>query len=121
MRRRFLNVLAALSRLLCIATVVLWVRSYSGADSISRMQVLRVDSDSSDALIDEIQWSRGQMRLMLREQTLYFGSSTPGMGVIPPPHWSFFRYGLGYWGEHAPPPPSVWNRLGFGTLRRVRV
>src|SRR4051812_20890956 len=31
---RLFNVLAALSLLLCVATVVLWVRSYSGSDYV---------------------------------------------------------------------------------------
>ena len=38
MKRRLLNLLTALSLLLCVAVVVLWVRSYGGTDRLERYQ-----------------------------------------------------------------------------------
>src|SRR5436190_17417591 len=59
----------------------------------------------------QVQWTRGQVRFLIREDTSYFpGQMTP---EVAKPRWSYFRYGAGHVGWEAPPARNVWNRLGL--------
>jgi hypothetical protein len=53
MKRRVLNLLTALSLLLCVAVVVLWVRSHSFKDG------LQLRPRSGGGLVVHVSWGRG--------------------------------------------------------------
>jgi hypothetical protein len=113
MKRRLPNLLTALSLLLCVAVVVLWVRSYFVADWITRTTVrpggIRRDvtewvSFSSEGLIQvsagSFQWGNGPPP--------FAGSTTPGVA------WRWKRNATGDLRETPSSPRKAWHRLGFG-------
>jgi len=111
MRRRLFTFAAALSLLLCVAAIALWVRSYTGSDSVSRRWMTAADSHHIEHRGQQIQWTLGQVRFLIQNDTAFFpGQMTPDSAN---PHWSYFRYGAGHDGWEAPPAESIWNRLGF--------
>jgi hypothetical protein len=119
-RRRLVNLLTAISLLLCVATMVLWARSYSGASSISRTQVRSNDGRGTKNRTHEIQLGVGQIRFVIRDQTvLHIGRfNPPWNGQLPSTrpadmtaHWSYIPRGTTSIGEIEP--GSVWDRLGF--------
>src|SRR6478672_9941447 len=92
---------AGMSLMLCAATVALWVRSYSGSDSVSRRWMTAADEHSIKHRGQQVQWTRGQVRFLLRQDTSYFpGKMTPEAAK---PQWSYFRYGAGHFGWETPP------------------
>ena len=94
MRRRLLNLLTALSLLLCVAVVALWVRSYWVADTLS--------------------WSGGMAcRVGSHNGLLVWNVFRPDPGYTKLPWWQTYRgRDPGYaWDRLG---RSAWNRLGFG-------
>jgi hypothetical protein len=115
MRRGLYSFAAALSLLLCVATMGLWVRSYSGSDSVSRRWMTAADAHAVEHRGQQIQWTRGQVRFLIQHETLFSSRSmqwrmTPDAAT---PRWSYFRYGAGHVGWDAPFARNTWNRLGF--------
>lgn len=111
MQRRIPTVCAALSLLLAIWAVALWVRSYSGSDSVSRRRMTAASPRHIESRGEEVQWTLGQVRFLIRRDTSFFpGRMTPEAAR---PRWSCVRYGAGHLGWEAPPARSVWSRLGF--------
>jgi hypothetical protein len=122
MTRRLLNLLTALSMLLCVAVVALWVRSYSGGDQLQRLrptQKLRIISRSG-----RIGFERWVGPF---DDDATFGATTgsseePGADRAGPPDDTVTtRFGWSYNGWPANDPPvfgnAWWNRVGFGAFR----
>ena len=111
---RPLPILSALSLLLCAAAVVLWVRSYSGSDYVSRNKALSSDPTTIRSRGQQVRWTRGTIRLETSDLTYYpHGHPVPPAPADPPAHWGYGRLGAGHLGWDAPPEQSIWNRLGF--------
>ena len=111
MRRTLFTIAAALSFALCLASLTLWARSYTGSDSITRRWMTAADAHHSQHQSQEIQWTAGQMRFLVRHDTSFFPAHLTEDAARP--RWSYFRYGKGHIGWDAPPATTTWNRLGF--------
>ena len=111
MRRRFFTLAAAISLALCALATALWVRSYSGSDSVTCRWMTAADAHHTEHRGQEIQWTLGQVRFLIRHDTAYFpGQMTPDAAK---PQWTYFRYGQGHAGWDAPPATDLLSRLGF--------
>ena len=113
MTRLLLNLLTLLSLLLCVASIVLWVRSYPGSDYVSRGKLVAGTPPAVTMRVLQVAWTRGSVRLTDTEAT-YYPQGWP-VGPAPPDaraHWGWGRLGPGPWGFY-PPGESLWNRLGF--------
>ena len=102
MKRRFLNVLTALSLLLCVAVSVLWVRSYWASDVLEWVYV-----------------SPAELRAVTVSTTsggLTVSNRTGGPVVARPGQdrngWSFWRYSESIFSTVGRPKPS-WQWPGF--------
>jgi hypothetical protein len=109
MRRRFFSAASLLSLVLCVATVVLWVRSHSISDSVSH----EVPSPDFGYTV-ETAWL-GEGCLVFASDISGLRSDDPGDGstsTAPKELWSWRQRGAE---RHVPidPPHSIWNRLGF--------
>jgi hypothetical protein len=111
MRRRLLTLAAAISLVLCAVATGLWVRSYSGSDAVSRRWMTAADEHHTEHRSQEIQWTLGQVRFVLRHDTAYFPVRMKSDAAEP--QWSYIRYGEGHAGWDVPPAAGLWNRLGF--------
>jgi len=119
LRRSLIESITLLSLGLCIGVAVLWVRSYGGADSISRRTPASADAFQITHESQELQVSRGCARYLARHDT-YYHHGAVDLATLPVAHlptWSYFRYGPGFAGEQTPQSRSTWNRLGFATWR----
>ena len=104
MRRRALNLLAAISLLLCFATATLWVRSKLGEDLVVHLYY-REDGGSARQVTDTA-FAGGGWFAVGREA---FGRFDPNALPIPPA-WSYTRREAAW-----RPRSETWaNRLGFG-------
>lgn len=111
MRRRLFTLAAAISLVICAAATTLWVRSYSGSDAVSRRWMTAADEHHTEHRSQEIRWTLGQVRFILRHDTAYFpGQMTPDAAK---PRWSYFRYGKEHAGWNAASVERRRNRLGF--------
>jgi hypothetical protein len=98
MLRRLFTLLSALSLVLCVATVVMWVRSYRVGDTYVWLPPSRVDALQS-----------GHGRLW------YFRAESIDQVNYPLPLETFPK---GYWAIRPPPPPQLrskpnWQFVGF--------
>ena len=95
MKRRLLNILTALSLLLCATSVALWVRSYRASDGLT---VNRKDGTSAGVLVLS---ERGRLLLAVQPDPgrtmipargggrLYFGTEAPVPGERPTWSWLY--------------------------------
>jgi hypothetical protein len=113
-KRRLFAILSALSLLLFVAVVVLWVRSYSGSDYVSRGRLVSSGPRVVRSSVHQMRWTRGCIHLTAGEHT-YFpsGDSAPVVEGERPAHWGWGRLGVGHEGWEELPRRSLWNRLGF--------
>src|SRR5689334_2838307 len=113
MPSRMLTMLAPISLLLFIATIILWIRSYSGSDAIIRHQVIFADINHSLSHVYELQFTLDQLRLISGDHHLFLRGK---MTVKPSPAtWSYFRYGPNHVNWNSAAPRNLWNRLGFNS------
>ena len=115
-RRIILGTLTLVSLSICIATIVFWLRSYSGSDYITRQWRVSADSFSISHDSHEIQSTRGQIRFQLVHDTYYHHGQLSGMTLTPSnaqPGWSTGRLGAHHIGWESATPRSIWNQLGF--------
>jgi hypothetical protein len=114
-KRRLLNLLTALSLLLCVAVVALWVRSYFATDTVrvvARQGVTRVVLFWGDAVVA----SRPE------ENGYAFGSFTFGTDDQPrAPDYSWRNAAAGGSGTPtlAPPASEYWTPVPFESFRTV--
>src|SRR5688500_11138269 len=87
MRRRLLNLLTALSLLLCVAVVALWVRSYAKADFVGYKPALALISCRGAVWIGWGRWSPGH--------GFYLRSDAASRWQISDAPWWPFRIGRG--------------------------
>jgi hypothetical protein len=114
MRRRLLRLLSALSLLLCAATAVLWVRSYSGTDYVSRGKLLASEPEAVTSRAHEVRWTRGTIRLETQDLTTYpHGHAVPLTPANMSAYWGYGRLGAGHDGWQELAGNSLWDRLGF--------
>src|SRR5258706_978790 len=71
MRRILFHFLTLASLLICIGTIALWIRSYSGSDYISRRWMVAADSMSIRHESQSVEWTRGQIRFQLVHDSYY--------------------------------------------------
>ena len=114
MKRRLFAIVSAFSLLLFVAVVVLWVRSYSGSDYVSRGRLLSSGEQAVTSTVHQVRWTRGGIHLTAGEHT-YFprGESAPVDEGEWPAYWGWGRLGVGHVGWEELPRRSLWNRLGF--------
>ena len=105
-----------MSLVLCVATVVMWVRSYGGSDYFERTRIMSAQLFAIEQEGWQVEWTSGQVRLARIQRATFF---QPEKTVDLPqherePHWQWGHMGVGHvWSE--PPDKTFWNRLGFGT------
>jgi hypothetical protein len=119
-KRRLFTILSALSLLLFVAVCVLWVRSYSGSDYLSRWRLLSSSRQAMTSRVHQVRWTRGRVHLTAGEHTVYphYVASLPVVGEGErSPRWGWGRLGARHpgWGEL--PQRSFWNVLGFHRYR----
>jgi hypothetical protein len=114
MRRRLFTLVSVLSLLLCVATCVLWARSYTGTDYLSRSQLVSSNPPEVTTRQHGVAWTRGDVRVSAGTST-YFSYSSTGPATPPDPaaHWGWGRLGPGHTGSDAVPVASGWDRIGF--------
>ncbi|HZN64858.1 MAG TPA: hypothetical protein VFB66_06120 [Tepidisphaeraceae bacterium] len=124
MKRRLLNLLTALSLLLCVAVMVLWVWSYWGGSfgrNWGRSDGLKVSRggwclslDGGDfSLVQQVIRDTFQSEDEVREYLGFFEADAMPAGF----HWS--TNPQPYWIDHITAPPTFqWSWRGFGILRR---
>jgi hypothetical protein len=137
-RSRSFNLLVAVSLVLCLTSIVLWARSYRGAERFSRTQLTIADATKTAARTHHLQWSQGLVQFWIQYQMrdntepyiafldsknvpvvpndllpLNTGPMTPELARA---HWSYsyLRYGAAYYGESVEP-ASFLNRRGFNS------
>ncbi len=111
MQRRHFTFCAALSLILCIATIALWVRSYGGSDSVTRRVLVAADAHYVEHHAHGIEITRGQLRFVARTDIGFSrGEMTVGSTK---PVWSWYRMGVNHLAWDGPPTQTFWNRLGF--------
>jgi len=98
---RFWRIFAAgttvLSILLCIATIVLWVRSYSGTDGVGRRRLATFDATSVTHQIFALSCTLGILRWSAGEETTYNRMPwQPGRMDVGSIEWSYSRLGKGH-------------------------
>jgi hypothetical protein len=94
MKRPVLNLLTALSLLLCVAAVVLWARSGRGGDCFSRGKVLTSGSDGVRISVCQARWTRGRIRL-LGGDVFYYPNPAAAPVAGRSAHWDWARLGPG--------------------------
>src|SRR5258705_3919973 len=102
-----------MSLVLCVATMGLWGRSYSGSDSVSRRWMTAADAHAVEHRGQQVQWTRGQVRFLILHDTL-FSSRAMQWRMTPDaakPSWTYFRYGAGHVGWGSPRATSTWNHM----------
>jgi hypothetical protein len=117
LRRIILGLLTLASLIVCLGTIALWIRSYSGSDYVMRRWMIQADRMSIVHDGQSIEWTRGQIRFQLLNDTYYpngYGEVTMTVENSRP-DWSVGRLGPRHVYWESPPPRSVWNRLGFMT------
>src|SRR3954452_17077192 len=120
MRRKLFTIAAAVSLLMCLATAVLWVRSYWGTDYLQRSTSGPNPPFVFTHTIRAINWTNGEVRIVQGAVTTY-----PPAGTVPVvndpnagrAHWGYGRLGRGHLFWKTPAPRSWWNRLGFYTAQ----
>ena len=114
MKRRLLNLLTALSLLLFIAVVILWVRSHWVADSV---RSYRPDLPAARWASDSLVSTRGRF-LLSRTRVTFVSPKYAGAFAESVSLGGVARYSYAasepYW--YAPRERSAWNRLGFGIM-----
>ena len=98
MRRRVFNVATALSLLLCVAAVVLWVRSYWVGDQIQLSH--RIDA----ARYRLLTVASFEGYLDVETQEVVYDSTDPS--------WIAHHFRVGLF-SFRPQGSSIWNRIGF--------
>jgi hypothetical protein len=114
-RRILLRAAIATSLLLCVAATVLYIRSYSGTDYLSRSTPGPVTAHAISHHEHQLAWTRGEIRFSTGDESFYPHDAMP-MSVDSVPRaatWSWGRLGAGHVGWEAPPAQSLLNRMGF--------
>jgi hypothetical protein len=115
MRRRLLNIVAAVSMLLWAAAMVLWARSYRGTDMVGRRGLSIVGEASITEPFHQAASSSGRIRIESGQHTAYPPREFLTRPQRNAPLWS---WGLGLGPNNLasaePQVRSFWNRLGFG-------
>lgn len=114
MRRWIKNILAGFSLLLCIAAVVLWVRSYWGSDFVSRQRLVRNEPMIQESRSQQLLWVRGEIRWIDTDHHYYPRGQVPGE-LSPAPGWwyGYGRLGQRHSGWEIREGRGVWGQLGF--------
>jgi hypothetical protein len=108
--------LAAISLLLAVAAAVLWGRSYTGSDYVSRQHVISSAPGQIRTRVDAIMWCKGDVRLSVTHLSLFMDVPYPLQSVGPlRPTWTLARLGKSHVRGDPLPVRSLWNRLGFFT------
>ena len=117
MTRRLLNFLTALSLLLCVAAVALWVRSYSRPLYVAREKLTTGGAAADRVWVHRAVVIHGRIRVERVERVASWYASRPPAGEEP---WrAYWGWGvLRTWDTARWPPPagSLFNRLGFHRL-----
>ena len=114
MKQRLFTLVSALSLLLFVAVVVLWARSHSGSDYVSRGKLLSSGPQEVTSRVHEVRWTRGGIHLTAGEHTYFpHGVSVPLVEGERAAYWGWGRLGVGHVGWEELPRRSFWNRLGF--------
>jgi hypothetical protein len=112
--RRILFPMLCLMSILCALTTILWIRSYSGSDFISRNKPTKVEPHALTSQRHALTFTRGSIRLSSEEHTYFPHTTTiPVQSVDQPAHWGYGRLGVGHLHWDDAPARSLWNRLGF--------
>ena len=116
MRRRLLNVIAALSLLVCVAVCVLWVRSQRTSDVIGVEWIGR-DGDAALHRAFQLSSSRGTVEVS-RWHAAHFGTDGRAALARATHGWRPFA-GRGPYGVFSGDrrQPTLMERLGFGARR----
>jgi len=115
MRHALFAILAGLSLIMCVATCVLWARSYWGSDYLERRWLSGADATAVEHQSQGIQFTHGEIRFVLAKD-MYFHRGRADVRMTraaAQPHWYWGRIGVGHVGWESPVPKSVANRLGF--------
>jgi hypothetical protein len=114
-KRHLLNLLSLLSLLLCLASLLLWMRSYTGSDYISRSRIVSSDDFGVTSRSHSVTWTRGSVRLAVGGHSTFSlqASTQPAVTHDTSPRWSVGRLGAGHGEWDVRTGHSFWNRLGF--------
>ncbi len=134
MRSRWFNLLAAMSAVLCLASIVLWALSYRWPEHFSRTQLTIADATKTAARTHHLQWNQGLVQFWIQYQMrdnaikVYTLLGPNGVAYVPKgllplnvgpmtpqlarAHWSYSHSDL-RWGSLFVEPVSFWNRRGF--------
>jgi hypothetical protein len=111
-----LNALAFLSLLLCVASAVFWVRSYSGSDFVTRSAPVRSSSLFRHSRDYTLSFELGQIRWTAETRSMFISSRRRAVAApeIGKSYWNCGRTEIEEW-RLSPPDRSFWNRLGFSS------
>jgi hypothetical protein len=114
MTRSLLNLVTALSLLLCLAACALWARSYGGSDYVSRSRLVSSDPTAITTRVLQVTWTAGTVRLSDSRLTAYpNGAAVTAAPADAPAQWGWGRLGRGHLHWDDLPRSTAWNRLGF--------
>jgi hypothetical protein len=115
--RIIFRLITAVSFPLCVAMIVLWIRSYWGTDYVSRRTLVVLDPDVVTHEEYEAACSHGELRWLFGSDTFYAHGFMPhSLGShVGDVTWSYGRLGVGHSGWESPRARSMWERLGFNT------
>jgi hypothetical protein len=110
------NAATVLSLLLCVATAVLWVRSYREGDHVVRDQRRVINGNATTSRHQSLSAVRGRLRLVAGEHTRFHSRrmTAPADPRLFRPQWSFGRPGPNDAAAGSTAPTDTfWNRRGF--------
>ena len=115
MLRRLFAILCALSLLGCAAVAVLWVRSYSGSDYVSRGKGLGGEPLVVRSRVHQVRCTRGVVCLETSDYT-YYPECAPAAPADSVARWGYGRLGPGHLRWVDLPEDSPWG-LGFSAYQ----
>jgi hypothetical protein len=113
-KRILLAMLCLISLLLCAATIILWIRSYSGSDYVSRSKLISSTPDIVETRSHQIMCTRGLIKFIDETHTAYPRGTVAMIDpATRPPYWGYGRLGAGHIGWDHDVSRSFWERVGF--------
>jgi hypothetical protein len=117
--RLFLRIVSVgvtlVSLLSCVGLIALWIRSYNGADYVSRTWLTGADAMTTRNETQRLSVTRGQIRFTIEQNTYYHHGAVDISKLKPgprPSEWCRGRFGPRYVSEEAPE-RTFWERRGF--------